>query len=113
MGRRSAPDSFALSVGVEGEGRGEGARMAESMKDIRAAGIGACSTTAELLEAFEEAWQRGAPLRIDDVMASPAGRASTNRRRLLEELVATDLEYRWRRSASGARQPPVERWTLE
>jgi len=62
-----------------------------------------CSSAAELLNLFEEAWQHGAPLRIEDLLASPAARQSANRRQLLEELISIDLEYRWRaqRSAPG------------
>jgi serine/threonine protein kinase/WD40 repeat protein len=62
-----------------------------------------CTSAAELLNLFEEAWQRGAPLRIEDLLASPAARQSANRRQLLEELISIDLEYRWRaqRSATG------------
>src|SRR5262245_58371921 len=85
------------------------------MKDTRAtvAAAESCSSTTELLDLFEEAWQRGLPLPIDDLLACPAARKSTDRRLLLEELVSIDLEYRWRSRQSGKGQTGVEPLRLE
>jgi serine/threonine protein kinase len=55
-----------------------------------------------LLEAFEAAWQAGAVPRIEDFLpAQPEGDQSERLRRL-RELVAVDLERRWRRAAGTA-----------
>jgi WD40 repeat protein/serine/threonine protein kinase len=55
----------------------------------------------DLADRFDEAWQRGAPPRIEDFLRDAHGSDGTPldetaRRELLEELVKLDLEYRWR-----------------
>ena len=78
---------------------------------------------------FEEAWARGRPRPIADFLREPPLASSTDRDRLLAELIAIDLEFRWRaaRDAVGpagrlrledyaAMLPelgPRERWPLE
>jgi tRNA A-37 threonylcarbamoyl transferase component Bud32 len=56
------------------------------------------------LERFELAWQSGTVPAIEDFV--PAVRKG--RRRLLQELVKIDLEYRWRRTPSQI--PPGDMW---
>jgi len=41
---------------------------------------------------FERAWQRNGPTEIADYREPPWGSTSTERRRLLVELIAVDLE---------------------
>jgi serine/threonine protein kinase len=63
-----------------------------------------------LLFHFDQAWRSDTPPRIDDYLtrlASSAGQEA-ERRRILEDLVKIDLEYRWRRTPSGSKP-----WTLE
>lgn len=51
----------------------------------------------QLLDRFEEAWRRGTVPRIDDILSSlPPAAGEAARQELLEELIAVDLEYRWR-----------------
>ena len=45
---------------------------------------------------FEEAWRREEPPEIADFLGSSSGLDSPDRRRLLLELIAIDLEFRWR-----------------
>jgi serine/threonine-protein kinase len=55
-----------------------------------------------LLDRFDEAWRTGAPLQIEELLDSARGTGGTSsRRKLLEELLKVDLEYRWRRAASA------------
>ncbi len=51
---------------------------------------------------FERAWQQHGPTEIADYLQPPCGSTSTERRRLLVELIAVDLEFRWR---NGSRDP--------
>lgn len=51
----------------------------------------------KLLYEFDHAWQRGPAPRIEDLLQGQ----TRDRRPVLEELVKIDLEYRWRRAASG------------
>jgi eukaryotic-like serine/threonine-protein kinase len=51
---------------------------------------------------FEEAWRRDGPPEIADFLGDPPGLSSPERRRLLVELIAIDLEFRWR---DGRRDP--------
>src|SRR5436190_14443652 len=60
----------------------------------------------ELLGRFEMAWQDGAEPRLEDFLHADGGPAGTPARRVLEELVQLDLNYRWRRSARRA-EPAV------
>ena len=54
----------------------------------------------KLLDQFDRAWQSGTPPRIEDFLpADGAGREA--RRELLEELIAVDLQYRWRSQPGG------------
>jgi len=50
-------------------------------------------TADEILDAFDVAWQSGQPPSIEAFLKGMVGSA---RRRLLEELILIDLEYRWR-----------------
>jgi serine/threonine-protein kinase len=59
----------------------------------RAARLQAGQSVADILDAFDEAWQAGTPPRIEDLLTGESGPA---RRGLLEELISIDLEYRWR-----------------
>ena len=58
---------------------------------------------------FDQAWQQGAPPRIEEYLAalptSPASAGAATRRTFLEELVMIDLEYRWRLAALGVVAP--------
>jgi serine/threonine protein kinase/tetratricopeptide (TPR) repeat protein len=58
-----------------------------------------------LLERFEMAWQAGSPPPLDELwptaLADRTPGAAAAHRSLLEELVKIDLEYRWRRPATG------------
>ena len=51
---------------------------------------------------FERAWQRNGPTEIADYLKPPCGPTSTGRRRLLIELIAVDLEFRW---GNGSGEP--------
>jgi serine/threonine protein kinase/WD40 repeat protein len=63
----------------------------------------------KLLDQFEEAWQQGMELRIEDVLAqTPASGDNGTRRELLEELIKIDLEYRWRRKCTGVKPLKLE-----
>jgi serine/threonine protein kinase len=59
----------------------------------RAARLQAGQSAADILDAFDEAWQAGAPPRIEEFLTGVSGPA---RSRLLAELIPIDLEYRWR-----------------
>jgi tetratricopeptide (TPR) repeat protein len=56
-----------------------------------------------LLDAFEDAWQRGEAPSLDGFLPPPE---AETRRALLEELVKIDLEYRWRPQHSHAAASP-------
>src|SRR5271165_1791276 len=58
-----------------------------------------------LVERFENAWESGSRPAIKEFL--PAGPDSV-RRRLLELLVAVDLDYRWRDGSRSAAVPPGE-----
>jgi serine/threonine protein kinase len=51
----------------------------------------------EVLARFEKVWQEGGPPRLEQYLPT----AGPERRRLLEELVAIDLEYRWSNQRGG------------
>jgi serine/threonine protein kinase len=68
----------------------------------RAARLPAEPAAADILDAFDVAWQTGKPPRLEESLSGVAGLA---RRRLLEELIPIDLEYRWR-LAVPAGDPP-------
>jgi serine/threonine protein kinase len=53
----------------------------------------------EIVEQFEQAWQQGTPPQLD--LFLPPETAPSRRKDVLLELVAIDLEYRWRRDAIG------------
>jgi eukaryotic-like serine/threonine-protein kinase len=60
------------------------------------------------LDAFEEAWQRGSSPDLAAFLPPPGEETDQDARRaLLEELVAIDLEYRWRRPVPGG-QPAAD-----
>jgi tRNA A-37 threonylcarbamoyl transferase component Bud32 len=58
---------------------------------------------------FERAWQRNAPPEITDYLEPPGGPSGTERRRLLVELIAVDLEFRWR---DGSRDPGAQQGAM-
>jgi serine/threonine protein kinase len=59
----------------------------------RAVRLQAEQTAEQILDAFDVAWQTGQSPSIEAFLEGAAGPA---RRRLLEELIPIDLEYRWR-----------------
>lgn len=78
---------------------------------------------------FERAWQRNGPTEVADFLELPRRATAAERRRLLVELIAVDLEFRWR---VGSREPhsqpaatsesyaarfpelgPLDQWPLE
>jgi serine/threonine-protein kinase len=66
-----------------------------------------------VLRRFESAWQSGSPPPLEEFLQSAAG--VTEKRRLLIELIKSDLDNRWRRSAPGVvrTQPAPERYRLD
>src|SRR5262245_17980796 len=81
---RSGPCS---SSGVGPATRADSARREHMNPSAAAADRPDTGTT---LERFEEAWRRGPPPRLTDFLPPDFSR------RLVEELVTVDLEYRWR-----------------
>src|SRR6516165_6304849 len=74
-------------------------------------GTSAAAGTADIrqvLDRFEEAWRNGTP-RIDDFLQPAAAQQAANRQRLLLELVAIDLECRWRRAAGEGTGPDAKK----
>jgi serine/threonine-protein kinase len=70
----------------------------------QAGGVDSPADGAQLdavLYEFDRAWQSGSVPRIDEFLARVPPAGSLTRRRLLEELITIDLDYRWR-NASGA-----------
>src|SRR5262245_56054060 len=70
-----------------------------------------------LLFQFDRAWKQGTPLPFSEILrlleqARPAPTA-WERRRLLEELVKIDLEYRWRSQPGSPVAGPGKRPRLE
>src|SRR5262245_13054660 len=67
--------------------------------------------SAELEQAlcqFDQVWRSGTSPSIQQCLQSASGIDTKARRELLQELVKIDLEYRWRRKASGSKP-----WSLE
>ena len=64
-----------------------------------------------IIERFETAWRHGGAPEIADYLPgiSNNSRSATQRRRLLQELIAIDLELRWKAAAGGGPNP----WRLE
>jgi hypothetical protein len=60
---------------------------------------------------FEEAWHREGPTGIADILDEPPALSTADRARLLFELIAIDLEFRWRNTRRDADAP--ERHMLE
>lgn len=54
---------------------------------------------------FEEAWARGGPCPIADFLDDPLLSSPADRGRLLVELIAIDLEFRWRNPLRAAGSP--------
>jgi hypothetical protein len=57
------------------------------------------------LDQFDQAWRRGEPPRIEEFVARVPLVQDQARRKLIEELIKLDLEYRWR---SGLARPRLE-----
>src|SRR5262245_10566125 len=62
------------------------------------------SAPEEVIDRFEEAWGTGAAPRIEDYLSAltAADGSARDRRHVLEELVKTDLEYRWQQASRRA-----------
>jgi serine/threonine protein kinase/Tol biopolymer transport system component len=71
------------------------------------------SDLRHLLDRFEEAWRNGTP-RIDDFLPHSTAKQAASRQRLLLELVAIDLECRWRRAAGSEadKRPRLEDYAV-
>jgi serine/threonine-protein kinase len=70
---------------------------------------GASSEISDLLDRFEEAWQSGAPPRLEQFLPGAAdgkGDAAAGRQ-VLAELVKIDLDNRWRRATVAATVGPA------
>src|SRR5262249_19264096 len=68
-----------------------------------------------LLFHFDQAWQSDTPPRIDDYigrLGSTSGQ-DAERRRIIEELVKIDLEYRWRQKSNSSKPPRLEDYVKE
>jgi serine/threonine-protein kinase len=71
---------------------------------------GASSEISEVLDRFEEAWQSGAPPRLDQFLSGTAADGKEDaaaRRQVLVELVKIDLDNRWRRATVAATVGPA------
>ena len=53
-----------------------------------------------ILNRFDQDWRSGVVPRIEDYLPGPNGPTPDVRRTLLEELIAVDLQYRWRQKHS-------------
>src|SRR4051794_18708629 len=51
------------------------------------------------VQRFEQAWRLHGPRAIDEYLGEPFAPGSSQRGRLLTELICVDLEYRWRNVA--------------
>lgn len=65
--------------------------------------IGEVASPDELLERFEDTWQGGVAPDIGQFLAEASGEPQQARRSRSVELVAIDLEYRWKFRAEGRR----------